>query len=270
MGCGSSVPSEARQECESTTQASAPVPGIVQQASSAELDGVRTIVTADTEPPTYTGACDEVLEMNHRAQSTSGVMVESDGPLKPAAALMEEHNSASEADDMPTGSVLGDEALACTRDGCGCADDAPPAKLEPSAWIESLPEERRASEARWLEQLDELQFRVLRMKATEEMHSGKYNDHDEAGTYVCRGCAQPIYSSQHKFKSDHGWPAFADNFEGALTRLGDRRKTEIVCSGCGGHVGHVFRSSRYPKPHHERHCSNSASLCFIPEGVKSS
>ena len=104
------------------------------------------------------------------------------------------------------------------------------------------------------------------MKGTEPIHSGQYNDTMDAGLYVCAGCSRPLYTHKHKFKSGHGWPAFCDNLPHALTRHVAKGKIEIVCSTCGGHVGHVFKSSRYPPPRRERHCVNSVSLVFRPRG----
>lgn len=121
----------------------------------------------------------------------------------------------------------------------------------------------RVVEVDWRQRLTAEMFRVLRMKGTEEIHSGEYNDHFEPGAYACSGCGQLLYSSQHKFRTGHGWPAFFDSYAGALERHG-KGKVEVTCSGCGGHIGHVFRSSRYPKPTNERHCSNSISLRFVP------
>ena len=118
------------------------------------------------------------------------------------------------------------------------AGQKPPA----SSWLAALPEDLRAIETCWREKLSDLQFKVLRMKATEDIHTGEYNEHFEVGKYVCSGCEQPLYDSEHKFRSGHGWPAFSDNYEGALTRYG-KGKVEITCSGCGAHVGHVFKSS---------------------------
>ena len=152
----------------------------------------------------------------------------------------------------------------CDAQGCGCADGA--VEIDPEAWIDALDEELRDKERGWLAQLSQLQFHVLRMKGTEEIHTGEYCEHFEEGTYVCSGCALPLYDSTHKFRTGHGWPAFGDNLAGALVRHG-KRKVEITCVGCDGHIGHVFKSSRYPKPHHERHCSNSISLRFVPRPV---
>ena len=138
--------------------------------------------------------------------------------------------------------------------------------MDPSSWLAALPEDLRAIETCWREKLSDLQFKVLRMKGTEDIHTGEYNEHFEVGMYVCSGCEQPLYDSKHKFRSGHGWPAFSDNYEGALTRYG-KGKVEITCSGCGAHVGHVYKSSRYPKPKNERHCSNSISLRFVPRAA---
>ncbi|CAK0789572.1 unnamed protein product, partial [Prorocentrum cordatum] len=103
-------------------------------------------------------------------------------------------------------------------------------------------------------------------QGTEEIHSGEYNDHFEKGTYHCSGCGQALYRSEHKFRSGHGWPAFSDSLPEALDRHGTG-KVEVTCRGCGGHLGHVFRSSRYPKPRNERHCVNSVSLHFRPDAA---
>ena len=101
-------------------------------------------------------------------------------------------------------------------------------------------------------------------QGTEAIHSGEYNQHFERGEYACAGCYKPLYSSDHKFSSEHGWPAFSEALPEALQRHGTR-KVEITCAGCAGHIGHIFKSSRYPPPHYERHCVNSVSLVFVPE-----
>ena len=89
------------------------------------------------------------------------------------------------------------------------------------------------------------------------------------GVYTCAGCAAPLYKATHKFKSGCGWPAYFDSIPGAVTRHTDRTfgmaRTEIVCSNCGGHLGHVFKGEGYPTPTDERHCVNSVSLNFSKE-----
>jgi peptide-methionine (R)-S-oxide reductase len=111
------------------------------------------------------------------------------------------------------------------------------------------------------------QFLVLREKGTEAPFSGKYDKHmPEQGVYTCAACDAPLYKANHKFKSGCGWPAYFDNIPGAVTRRTDSSfgmaRTEIVCSNCGGHLGHVFKGEGYNTPTDERHCVNSISLKF--------
>jgi len=114
------------------------------------------------------------------------------------------------------------------------------------------------------------QFRVLREKGTEAPFSGEYDKHaPSTGVYTCAGCQAPLYTAKQKFKSGCGWPAFYDTVPGAVTRHVDRgfgmERTEIVCTNCGGHLGHVFKGEGYPTPTDERHCVNSVSLNFSSE-----
>ncbi|PBP20949.1 Methionine-R-sulfoxide reductase SelR [Diplocarpon rosae] len=122
----------------------------------------------------------------------------------------------------------------------------------------------------WQAILSKEQFRVLRRQGTEAPFVGKYDKHmPEEGVYTCAGCDAPLYKASHKFKSGCGWPAYFDNIPGAVTRHEDRTlgmtRTEIVCSNCGGHLGHVFKGEGYKTPTDERHCVNSVSMKFSPE-----
>ncbi|KAK2627147.1 hypothetical protein QTJ16_003113 [Diplocarpon rosae] len=122
----------------------------------------------------------------------------------------------------------------------------------------------------WQAVLSKEQFRVLRRQGTEAPFVGKYDKHmPEEGVYNCAGCDAPLYKASHKFKSGCGWPAYFDNIPGAVTRHEDRTlgmtRTEIVCSNCGGHLGHVFKGEGYKTPTDERHCVNSVSMKFSPE-----
>jgi len=126
------------------------------------------------------------------------------------------------------------------------------------------------SNEEWQAVLSKEQFRVLRNQGTEAPYTGKYDKHmPETGVYTCAGCDAPLYKANHKFKSGCGWPAYFDNIPGAVTRHTDStlgmERTEIVCSNCGGHLGHVFKGEGYNTPTDERHCVNSVSMKFSPE-----
>ena len=123
------------------------------------------------------------------------------------------------------------------------------------------------SDSEWQAVLNKEQFRVLRQKGTEQPYTGEYDKHyPDQGVYTCAGCNAPLYKANHKFKSGCGWPAYFDSIPGAVTRHTDgsfgMERTEIICSNCGGHLGHVFKGEGYPTPTDERHCVNSISLKF--------
>jgi peptide-methionine (R)-S-oxide reductase len=126
------------------------------------------------------------------------------------------------------------------------------------------------SEDEWRTVLNKEQFRVLRQKGTEMAGTGEYNKHKEDGVYECVGCGAPLYKSTTKFDSGCGWPAFFDAIPGAITRHEDNsgfmHRTEIVCTRCGGHLGHVFKGEGFGNPTDERHCVNSVSLKFDKDG----
>jgi peptide methionine sulfoxide reductase msrA/msrB len=111
------------------------------------------------------------------------------------------------------------------------------------------------------------QQHILKDKGTETPFTGEYNEHFEAGIFICRACENPLYESNTKFNSGCGWPSFDDEIKGAINRYEDlssgRIRTEICCSNCDGHLGHVFAGEQITEKD-TRHCVNSLSIRFKP------
>jgi methionine-R-sulfoxide reductase len=108
--------------------------------------------------------------------------------------------------------------------------------------------------------------RIIVNKGTELPFTGEYNNFKIAGLFICKRCESPLYRSSDKFDSGCGWPSFDDQVDRNVKQIldADGRRTEIVCSNCDGHLGHLFFGERFTSKN-TRHCVNSLSIKFLPD-----
>lgn len=120
------------------------------------------------------------------------------------------------------------------------------------------------TDAEWKKELSPEQYHILRENGTEAPHTGKYNLHFENGNYYCAGCNQKLFNSEAKFRSNCGWPSFDEAIAGSIAYKEDNshgmHRTEIRCTKCNGHIGHVFNDG--PTETGKRYCVNSISIQF--------
>jgi peptide-methionine (R)-S-oxide reductase len=147
------------------------------------------------------------------------------------------------------------------------APGAPAARRAPKPALVVYTDKVVKTDAEWKKVLTPQQYYILREAGTEIAGTGPYLDNHAKGVYVCAACGQPLYSSDTKFESGTGWPSFWQPFspKSILTKrdstLGMAR-IEVLCSRCGGHLGHVFDDG--PPPTGLRYCMNGAALKFVP------
>lgn len=120
------------------------------------------------------------------------------------------------------------------------------------------------SDDEWREVLSDLEYKVLIEKGTEYPGTGEYNIFMKEGIYNCKGCDNPLFTSDQKFESNCGWPSFDNAIEGSVEYKNDytlgMTRVEILCTNCGGHLGHVFNDG--PTESGKRYCVNSVSIDF--------
>lgn len=122
------------------------------------------------------------------------------------------------------------------------------------------------TDAEWQAALDADQYQVLRCHGTEMRWSSPLNAEKRDGSFRCAGCGAALFDSSTKYESGSGWPSFYDALPGAVTTRTDGShgmvRTEVLCAGCGGHLGHVFPDG--PRPTGQRYCMNGVALSFEP------
>ncbi len=143
-----------------------------------------------------------------------------------------------------------------------------PKKAEPAIAAKS---ELPKTDAEWQKVLTPEQYEVLREKGTERPFTGEYVDHFEKGYYACAACGNVLFTSDSKFKSDCGWPSFDQAIKGSVKYTQDYSfgmiRTEVTCSRCDGHLGHVFDDGP-SETTGKRFCTNSVSIVFVPAKEK--
>ena len=130
------------------------------------------------------------------------------------------------------------------------------------SWAQNF--EVTRTDAEWRAMLTKAQYKVMRLEGTERAGSSPLDKVYDPGTYHCRGCDLPVYSSKAKYDSGTGWPSFWKSLPNAVRTKPDNtlltRRTEVHCRRCGSHFGHIFNDG--PQPTGKRHCLNGVSLVF--------
>ena len=183
-------------------------------------------------------------------------------PPEPAIATPDAAQAAVEPSSGPAAGPASGPADQLTLNG---QDDIKP----PPDEVPAVGTKVEISDEEWKVRLTPKQFYILREAGTERSTTGAYNKFYEDGVYHCSACNSPLFSSKAKYDSHTGWPSFYEAVEDGRVgqrpdnKFGGLPRTEIFCTVCGGHLGHVFKDG--PEPSGDRFCVNSASLFFRPE-----
>lgn len=235
-------------------------PSVVRHAIG--LLGVATLL--------FVVGCDDALIESAPGNDQTPVAESSAGELpageQPVGEFESPQTGTPQTVSMPSGD---DESADDSTDDVEATESAPEQK-ENKAVTQSNEKEITKQKPKIVteyNQLDQNAAFVILHKGTEPAGLGGYTMTKDAGTYICRQCNAQLYRAEHKFESHCGWPSFDDEIEGAVKREpdADGRRIEIVCSNCAGHLGHVFLGEEFTAKN-TRHCVNSISMKFIPEG----
>jgi peptide-methionine (R)-S-oxide reductase len=160
--------------------------------------------------------------------------------------------------------LLGSSLLSVGLLVWGISRHSPPAHSSPDATFPVT-----HSDAEWRQLLSPQQYEILRNAGTEQPYSSPLNDEHRSGVFNCAGCAQDLFSSATKFDSGTGWPSFYQSLGNAVITAQDNSlgmsRTEVLCSRCGGHLGHVFDDG--PAPTGLRYCMNGVAMNFRPQSA---